>query len=364
LLALSHRDRVRRIDLWELSNVGKFVTVMDGQFPVLERMYIHSWMRVVLPVTLQTPNLRHLRLSTASLPIGSPLITTGAAGLVTLGLLDIPASAYFPPNYILTRLSLMPQLENLFIGFRFSLPNRDSERQPHQTLDMITLPNLRWVAFDGASAYLEGLVAPISAPSLNKLHVHLFNQPSFIIPRLLQFVQTSKYLRFTAVQVTFGVRAVSLHAVPWKSDAPLLSKISCIHLNRQVVSAVEFFRTLSPVLSVVEHLTLGYQEHIQSSSEWHNSVDRSQWCELLRPFTNAKTIHVQDDLVNKIFRSLPSDDGEPPLELLPNLEEIGYSGGRDVRDSFTTFLNERQVAGRPVSLRLVDRSMFDMPLGL
>jgi hypothetical protein len=28
---------------------------------------------------------------------------------------------------------------------------------------------------------------------------------------------------------------------------------------------------------------------------------------------------------------------------VPNLEEVGYSGGSDVRDAFTTFLNERQV---------------------
>jgi hypothetical protein len=41
---------------------------------------------------------------------------------------------------------------------------------------------------------------------------------------------------------------------------------------------------------------------------------------------------------------------------VPNLEGVGYSGGNDVRDAFTTFLNERH------SLRLVDPSMFDSVL--
>jgi hypothetical protein len=130
-------------------------------------------------------------------------------------------------------------------------------------------------------------------------------------------------------------------------------RIECRHLDWQVASAVQFFGTLSPILSVVEKVAFSYREHYQSS-EWHNDVDRRQWRELLRPFTNAKEIHVQDGLVSKISRSLPSDDGEPPLELLPNLEEVGYTGGSDARDAFTPFLNERQVAGHPVSLRSVD----------
>jgi hypothetical protein len=59
------------------------------------------------------------------------------------------------------------------------------------------------------------------------------------------------------------------------------------------------------------------------------------------------------------FGSIPSDDGEPPLELLPNLEEVIYWGGRAARDAFTTFLNGRQVAGHPVSLQLVDPLIFE-----
>jgi hypothetical protein len=212
LLALSHRDRVRHI-YFRIPNVGKFVTVMNDQFPILERVYIISPTEMVFPVTFQAPNLRHLRLWTASIPIG--LLATTAAGLVTLVLSDIPASAYFPPSYILTRLLPMLQLERLTIIFQSPLPNSNFERQSGQIPDMITLPSLHHFVFKGVSACLEGLVARISAPSLNKCHVYLYNQLSFTFLRLLQFIQTSESLTFSAVQVTFGALAVSLHAVPW-----------------------------------------------------------------------------------------------------------------------------------------------------
>jgi hypothetical protein len=234
------------------------------------------------------------------------------------------------------------------------------ERQLHQTSDMTTLPNLRRFVFRGTARYLEDLVARISTPSLSTLHIGLFDQPSgsFTVPHLIQFMQTSENYRFRAVQVTFGTHSVSLHAVPWKWDISLM-EIRYKYLDSHAF-AVQWFGTLSPVLSTVEQVTFSYEEHDQSS-EWHSNVDRGQWRELLRPFTNAKTVCVQDDLVSKISRSLPSDDGEPPLELLPNLEEVGYSGASDALDAFATFLNERQGSGHPVRLRLVDGSMFDKP---
>jgi hypothetical protein len=96
-----------------------------------------------LPQTFQAPSLRHIYLERVALPIRSPILTSNG-GLVSLWLFDIPASAYFPPNYMLTQLSLMPQLEKLGIEFSFPLPNRDAEDNAIMTY--VTLPNLgtRW----------------------------------------------------------------------------------------------------------------------------------------------------------------------------------------------------------------------------
>ncbi|KAI0253716.1 hypothetical protein BJV78DRAFT_162163 [Lactifluus subvellereus] len=254
----------------------------------------------------------------------------------------------------------MPQLEIVMISFHSPLPNRDVERQLLDTpiIAHITLPNLRMFSFKGVSAYLEGLIR-ISTPVLSELHIVLFNQMTFTVPRLLQFVDTSEILRFSTVQLAFYDNTADLVAFPLggQSSYPFRVQIMCRHLDWQISSAAQILDSLQPVLSVVEKLTLNHLKH-NRSSEWHNEVDRTQWRQLLRPFSNLKILHVQSELVGRLAGSLQTDDEEPPLELLPNLKEVGYSGGDDARDAFTPFIDERQVAGHPVDLGMVDPSVF------
>ena len=365
LLALRHSDRAHYIALLLPTPVlRKIITTMDEQFPILERFYIASQTEgdtsLVLPRTFQAPHLRHFFLFHVALPIGSPLLTT-AVGLVSLWLDHIPPSAYFPPAYLLTRLSLMPQLEQLLISFHSPLPNRDVERQLLDTpITMhITLPNLRLFWFKGVSAYLEGLLTPISTPVLSTLQIQLFSQLTFTVPHLLQFMDdTSATLSFSTVQLDFNNDSILLTAPRGgQRDHPsgFWLEITCRHLDWQVSSAAQILPSLQPLLSAVERLTLSHKVHSQSS-EWHNKIDRIQWRQLLRPFSNLNALHVQDELVERIADSLQSDDGEPPLELLPTLKELGYSGGDDARDAFTSFMDERQVAGHPVNLTMINYS--------
>jgi hypothetical protein len=361
LLALSHRDRVRRILLWvHHPNLGKFITVMEGRFPVLERMGINSQTEVVLPVTFQAPNLRHLGLTLASLPIPSPLLTT-TTRLAYLNLNEIPPSAYFPPSYLLARLSLTLQLEVLTIRFFSPLPNRDVEKQllHAPSITQLTLPKLRRFMFRGAATYLDGLVDRISAPSLHSLSICLYGETSFTgftVPRLAHFLQSSENLRFGSVKVAFDANSVSLDAGTPRFPR-LELQILCGYLDRQVASAVDIFGALSPVLSVAEKVTLT-DASINRSLALRDDVERRQWRELLRPFTNVKTIHVQRNLVGKIFNSLLPAEGESPVEPLPNLEEVRYSGGLDSRDAVSAFVDARRAAGHLVSLRMVTISQF------
>jgi hypothetical protein len=97
---------------------------------------------------------------------------------------------------------------------------------------------------------------------------------------------------------------------------------------------------------VVEHLTLQHEEHSQSSEE-HNQVDRTEWRRLLGPFRNVKTLWIGDGLVEDLSRCLELGDGEPPLELVPELQELTYYG---TGDAFTSFIDARQNTDRPISL--------------
>jgi hypothetical protein len=285
LLALSHPDRVRRIFFsTSTPNLSKFITVMDNQFPILERIYIFPHPKgstgLALPITFQAPNLRRLGLSMACLPIRSRLLTT-TLGLVTLSLTNIPLSAYFPPSYLLARLSIMLQLERLVIRFDSPLPSRDVERQLAHTghtqsitTTQVTLPNLRWFGFQGTNAYLEGLVARINAPSLSILRVYLYNQLSSTVPRLLQFMQLSENFRFSAVKVAFNEDCVHFDANTQRASGvpPLQLQIKCRHFDWQITSAVQIFRTLLPIISIVEQLTLSHKEHHRSSEDRQNPV--------------------------------------------------------------------------------------------
>jgi hypothetical protein len=111
----------------------------------------------------------------------------------------------------------------------------------------------------------------------------------------------------------------------------------------------QIFNSLGHLFSVVEHLTFEHGVHSQSS-EAHNEVDRTEWRKLLRPFRNVKTLRIGNGLVEQLSRSLNLEDGEPPLELLPELQELTYSGSGNTGDAFTSFIDARQNADRAITL--------------
>jgi len=245
----------------------------------------------------------------------------------------------------------MPQLEILVIAFRFPVPDRDVELQfTHIPITTpITLPNLRWFWFQGVSAYLEAIVCRIATPRLERLHIQFFEQLTFSVPCLVQFMNTTKILRFDRAVLDFsdmGVYALFLR----ETGAFVFTMIvHCRHLNQQVSSVAQISSALGQVLSAVEHLDLEHKTHTRSSEE-HNDIDRIEWRKLLRALNNVKTLHVEDGLVEELSRCLQLEDGELPLDLLPELQELTYVGSSDAGDAFTSFIDARQNIGRPVTL--------------
>jgi hypothetical protein len=99
----------------------------------------------------------------------------------------------------------------------------------------------------------------------------------------------------------------------------------------------------------VEHPGLQYSKHSESS-EGHNEADSTEWRRFLRPFSNVKTLRIDNGLVEDLSRCLELEDGELPLELLPELQELTYFASGDTGDEFTSFVDARRNAGRPVTL--------------
>jgi hypothetical protein len=358
ILALKHYNRIRRVRLqMSVTSLQKLIVAMDDEYPILEYLIIALPLEdessiFQFPETLQAPNLRHIYLEGFTLPIGSRLLTT-AVGLVTLCLFMDHPSTYFHPNILLRWLSFMPQLETLRVYFHFPVPNRDVERQLTHTpiTTPITLPNLHYFEFRGVETYLEALVHRITTPRLEKLRIMFFNQLTFSVPRLLQFVDATENLTFKSAKFRFSDQYVDVEVYPHEEAEMYALSIGvfCWHLDWQVSSVAQIFNLLGLLLSAVEHLTLEHEVHSRSSEE-HNEADRTKWRQLLGSFRNAKTLHIDEGLVEELSRCLALDDGELPLELLPELQELTYSGSGNTGDAFISFIDARQDAGRPLTL--------------
>ena len=361
ILALRQRHRVLRVRLtWlDKSLLEKFIAVMDEEYPILEYLTItpltgDNSTIMTFSETLQAPHLRLLTLRDFSLPMGSRLLTT-AVSLVSLYVVMVHPSTYFHPNTLLQWISLMPQLETLAIYFKFSNHSRDVVVQLAHTpiIAPVTLPNLHYFQFHGVSAYLEALVHWITTPRLEKLNIDFFNQLTFYVPCLLEFMNTTENLRFDTASFKFSDRRARVEAYyHGETGAAFNMRIYCWHLDWQVSSMAQISNSLYQMFSAVEHLILQHEVHGRSSEE-HNEVDRTEWHRLLRPFRNVKTLRIDNGLVEDLSHCLQLEGEELPLELLPELQELRYSGSSrssNTGDGFTSFIDARRNAGHPVTL--------------
>jgi hypothetical protein len=355
ILAFERRDRVRSVRLRMLfPNLQNLIMTIDGEYPALEYLTMEPMTdkdtALMLPETFQTPRLRYLALRGINLPTGPRFLTT-ATGLVTLSLSTGRPSSYFQPSILLQWLSFIPQLEELKIAILYPVSNSDVESQLMHApiMTSVTLPNLRCFEFRCASAYMEAVVRRIAAPRLGKLDIQ-FEQLAFFVPSLSRFTNTSENLKFDSAKFNFSGYQIDVRVYLREAEVYVLSiKVHNWDLGWPPTSLDQVFNSLSQIsqiFSTVEHLTL---EHERSFTLLYE-VDRTEWRKLLWPFRNVKTLRVDGRLVEEFSRSLPPDDGEHPLELLPELQELTYSGVSDNSDAFTSFIDIRQNAGRPVTL--------------
>jgi hypothetical protein len=360
MLALQNRNRVRLIDLqMSIPSLQKLVMAMGGEFPTLEFLNISPLakknVRLSLPPTFEAPQLRHIWLDYFTNPIGSSFLTS-AIGLVTLFFRWTHTFTYVQPELFLRSISLLPHLEELEIDFMCPVLNSEIESQlSHMPITIqVTLPNLRRFNFWGISDYLETLLPHMTTPLLQALSVDFFNQVTFSVPRLRQFIITTEYFRFSSAGLLFyreGVFMVLENPLVGSGPTRLAyftANITCRHLDGQVSSITQILNDLRSSFSSVAALTLDYRDHTLSS-ELHNEVDRTLWHEFLGSFSNVEILRVHKGLVGEVSRSLRLD-GEQSLELLPELKAFVCPTGSVDDKTFAPFIHDREVAGQPVNV--------------
>jgi hypothetical protein len=128
LLVLQQHHRLRLISLTE-PGLEKLYAVMDKPFPMLEDLTLRSpdpFFHTRLPEMFSAPCLRHLDLhQVGDLFVPEIPLLASITGLVTLCLRGVPPLS-LPIHYLVSCLSVMPQLKNLSLEFGNALELRSS----------------------------------------------------------------------------------------------------------------------------------------------------------------------------------------------------------------------------------------------
>ena len=360
--ALRLRNRVRRVDLHiRSSSLRKLLALMDEPFQILEHLSLSSTGQdasLVLPKTLLAPNLRYLTLHGVNFSSELSLLSS-TVSLVTLSLENIWDLGYFLPGNLITRLRYLRQLEELSICFSIPLPNSGALLDGIKT--PVTLPKLKHFTFRGVTDHLEDLVAHIRAPILERLNITLFDQDVFALPHLSYLIDTTEGFKLPMAKIIFeegGVVVVTDHCRQQQlgnRPSTFNLRVMCDVFDRQVDYAVQICSTLRSMLSGVEGLTmerLTLNDRLRMLTDWrYGDIDSAMWCSLLGPFIGAKTLHICRALWWDISCALKVGDSGFDPGLLPSLEVLALDiSEREIGNSFASFIDARQVTGRPVCL--------------
>jgi len=186
--------------------------------------------------------------------------TYGRHGLDLPRALEYASSRLLPTKLFGHTTFIHAPVREPFDCFTSAVHTRDLENRPlHTPVPLITLPNLRLFFFRGTSAYLDGFLTQIRTPLLR---LRLFNQLTFTIPHLFQWLSATENFRFNSVQLVFFQEGITLSAYRREGDRvnPFDVMIRCRHIDWQVSTVAQIFNSLVPVLSVVEVLVLSYEE--------------------------------------------------------------------------------------------------------
>ena len=121
-------------------------------------------------------------------------------------------------------------------------------------------------------------------------------------------------------------------------------------------STAQILGVLGPVLSAVMDLRASASNMnniLWSRLPRYNKADSAQWCDILKPFNNVKSLLVKDGFIREISSALKVRHGESTVDLLPELKKLICSASvnaDDVLDTFAAFIYARRHVGHPVTL--------------
>ena len=327
--ALGHSNRVFRIDLdvSTSSKLEKVLTAMQVPFPELIDLGLRS---VASGSTVQVlsdsflggfaPRLQYLCLFGIPYP-GAPKILLSATRLVGLRLWNIPHSGYISPEVMVTCLSALTSLEIFWLGFESpqSCPGWEHRRPPPSTRSL--LPSLTLLRLNGASEYVEDLVAHIYAPKLKYLDVTFFNQIVFNTPQLILFINCTPSLKaLKEARVAFAADAINVIFPSPTGTGQLNVEILCKEPDWQLSALEQVCTPLFSPVSMVENLYIC--EHPHKPPDWKDNIEDTLWLETLHPFTAVKNLFLSEMVASLFTPALKEITDGKAAEVLPALQNL------------------------------------------
>jgi len=326
LFALQHLSRAKEIMLSASQSIlAEMTAAMVEAAPRLEHLTLHSQStEFVLPRSFlngDAPQLRDLILTGVSLARLDPLLSS-ATFLVSLVLERIPSAAYFSPTSLMAHIQSMPHLQKLSLGFLSTIPRpgfRGEPFLPRGQIARVTLPALTQLVYQGASAYIEALLARVETPLIQDIDITLFNQLTLRIPQIRAFIRNLETFRPTRTRIGFAKTSAHLIVSGQRpSESPDISlAVSCARLDFQVSAMVQICGSLSDtgvgadadtaaLLLSVEEVTLGFHQ-TSLPEEWRDEVEPALWRALLTPFRQARALRLHEALAADFVRALCPD---------------------------------------------------------
>ena len=352
MIALRHPDRVCEINFILTSSIiGSIAKVVQVPFVALKSIQMTSKDAEEPPVLGDflggsAPLLERIDLGCIAVPFPAiRRLVLSTNHLYRLWLVKIPNTCYFSPEDIVTCLSALVQLKDLFVGFRSpaSRPNPSMTRPPAP--ERATLSSLVILVFYGASEYLEGFVARIDCPSLTTLGIKYFNQLIFEIPQLVQFISRVDGLKSPGEVIVQPAKMYSTLSLRrgTRRRWECYFRLPCSQLDWQLSFSTQILHELSPLLCGVHVLSI-----VKSSIPLigKEDVDPTQWLELFHPLSQTSNIRVSvEELVTDIMRALVSED--MVAGILPRLTSLHLEGYR--KSTFAVEAADRFVAMRKLA---------------
>ncbi|KAI9443679.1 hypothetical protein F5148DRAFT_1371515 [Russula earlei] len=340
-LESKHRHRICKINLPRIptSEWERLATAMRKPFPELTflRLWVPKNTATSLPDPFlggSAPLLRYLWLANCPFP-GIPKLLLSSNQLVLLDLWQIPDSGYISPQDLVTALSVLSRLEDLYLGFRS--PLYPARRRP-RPLTRSVLPALRELVFKGVHGYLEDLLAQIEAPLLTTLYVTFFMDIDFVLPQLHRLIsQVESFNSCDRATVRTSDSAIRFTISRKPNRFPVLAlQIICRELDSQLASLAQ--------LNITDDA---------SQSHWKVDIETTQWLELLAPFTAMKNLGLTHQAAPHVCQALEELTGERVIEILPALQNIFLEGLEplgSVPKYIEGFAAARKLSGHPVAV--------------